>query len=83
MQYQWQARYRFSQVAQFGLQGFGEFGKWNDWNPKRLQSHRIGPAFAGEALVGKHAWKYELSYFIGKVRASPAKTVSVRIQATS
>ncbi|NEX64741.1 hypothetical protein [Noviherbaspirillum galbum] len=82
MQYQWQARYRFSQAAQFGLQGFGELGKWNDWDPQRLQSHRIGPVFAGEAPAGKHAWKYEFAYFIGKVRASPAKTFSMRIQAT-
>ena len=28
--YQWQAKYRWQPIFEFGLQGFGEMGKWND-----------------------------------------------------
>ncbi|TFW09260.1 hypothetical protein E4K72_06795 [Oxalobacteraceae bacterium OM1] len=83
MAYQWQARHRFTRALQFGLQGFGELGTWNDWAPRREQSHRIGPVFAGEVeTAGGHAWKYEIAWFAGKVRAASAQTLSLRLQAT-
>jgi hypothetical protein len=54
LEYQWQLKHRWKHALQFGLQGFGELGKWNNWAPHQEQSHRLGPAiFAAIALDGK------------------------------
>src|SRR5512146_2773045 len=31
LQYQWQAKYRWKPEFEYGLQGLGEVGKWNNW----------------------------------------------------
>lgn len=81
MKYQWQVRHRWRPAFQFGLQGFGEFGEWNDWAPRRQQSHRIGPVIAGAVPLGEtQALKYEFAYLTGKVFATPAKTFVMRVQ---
>ncbi len=59
LNYQWQVKYRWRPQLDFGLQGFGELGKWNDWSPSHEQSHRAGPAVFGKfALGGRHAIVY-------------------------
>lgn len=79
--YQWQVKYRWIDKLQFGVQGFGEMGQWNDWLPREKQSHRAGPVVAGNWLVaGGHEWKYEAAYLIGKNSARNAKSVAMRIQ---
>ena len=79
--YQWQAKYRWIEKLQFGVQGFGEMGQWNDWLPREKQSHRAGPVVAGNwHLAGGHEWKYEAAYLIGKNSARNAKSVAMRIQ---
>ncbi|WLI87468.1 hypothetical protein Q4S45_11990 [Massilia sp. R2A-15] len=79
--YQWQVKYRWIEKLQFGVQGFGEMGKWNDWLPREQQSHRAGPAVFGSwLLAGGHEWKYEAAYLIGKNSARNAKSVAMRIQ---
>jgi hypothetical protein len=45
--YQWQVKYRWRPEFEFGLQGFGDMGPWNDWDPHDEQSHRVGPAIFG------------------------------------
>jgi hypothetical protein len=52
LKYQWQVKYRWNQGLHVGLQGFGEPGKWNDWEPSRQQSHRAGPMTAGTLPIG-------------------------------
>lgn len=79
--YQWQVKYRWIDKLQFGVQGFGEMGKWNDWLPRERQTHRAGPVVAGNwLLAGGHEWKYEAAYLIGKNSARNAKSVAMRIQ---
>lgn len=59
LNYQWQAKYRWTQRFEFGAQGFGELGQWNHWAPASEQSHRLGPAVFGKlALGGPQAIKY-------------------------
>lgn len=50
--YQWQAKYDWKDNLQFGLQGFGELGEWDDWAPRSEQSHRMGPALFGKIDLG-------------------------------
>lgn len=79
--YQWQVKYRWIEKLQFGVQGFGELGEWNNWLPRGQQSHRAGPALFGTwILPGGHAWKYEAAYLIGTNSARNAKSVAMRIQ---
>jgi hypothetical protein len=81
IKYQWQVKYRWIAKLQFGVQGFGEMGEWNDWLPREQQSHRAGPALFGNwELGGGHEWKYEAAYLIGKNSARNAKSVTMRIQ---
>ena len=68
MGYQWQVKYRMQPSFEFGLQGFGEMGEWNDWEHSDEQSHKSGPAVFGKVPVGKHqsiaynaAWLFGLS----------------------
>ena len=59
LNYQWQVKYRWRPLLEFGAQGFGELGQWNHWAPANEQSHRMGPAIFGKyALGGRQAIKY-------------------------
>jgi hypothetical protein len=59
LNYQWQAKYRWHPLFEFGGQGFGELGQWNHWAPANEQTHRLGPAIFGKlALGGRQAIKY-------------------------
>jgi hypothetical protein len=79
--YQWQARYRWEKFLQFGIQGFGELGKWNDWYPSTEQNHRMGPALFGKfSFDQQHAIKYNAAWLAGLSAASPATTLRVQIE---
>jgi hypothetical protein len=84
MKYQWQVKHRWVPAFSFGLQGFGELGDWDDWLPRRKQSHRIGPVVSGtlrtSGVDGAPAWKYEAAWFTGKIGGEHAKTVVLRLQ---
>ncbi|HYD82073.1 MAG TPA: hypothetical protein VEC06_19895 [Paucimonas sp.] len=81
MKYQWQVKRHWRPKLSFGLQGFGELGDWNDWAPRREQSHRIGPAISGSLPVSEtHALKYEAAWFTGKVFANRAKVFVLRLK---
>lgn len=63
MSYQVQAKYEWKENFQFGLQGFGELGPWDDWAPREEQSHRFGPAIFGKTSLGKeHKIEYNAAY---------------------
>lgn len=71
MGYQWQAKYRWQPVFEFGAQGFGEMGKWDDWEKSNAQSHRLGPAVFGKIGLGnKQALKYNAAWLFGTTSAS-------------
>ncbi len=78
--YQWQAKYRWKPEFEFGLQGMGEMGEWNNVDQSNAQNHRIGPAVFGKLAVGqKQAIKYNAALLFGTSQAAPDHTF--RLQA--
>lgn len=79
--YQWQAKYRWQPVLEFGVQGFGEMGKWNDWNNQANQNHRIGPAIFGKfALGNRQAIRYNAAWLLGASTAAPDHTFRMQVE---
>jgi hypothetical protein len=79
--YQWQAKYRWKPVMEFGLQGFGEMGKWNDFEKPSNQNHRIGPAFFGKfALGNRQAIKYNAAWLLGSSPPAPTHTLRLQVE---
>ncbi len=66
LEYAWQSMYRYKPQFEFGIQGFGKFGKIDDFLPSSAQRHQIGPAVQGRLRLGKKAFfAYEAGYQIG------------------
>jgi hypothetical protein len=79
--YQWQVKQRWKSWLEPGVQGFGEVGKWDDWEPVKRQSHRFGPALFGSRDVGAgQTLKYEAAWLVGKNSARTAKSFTMRVQ---
>ena len=65
--YQLQGKYRYRREFEFGVQGFGDLGRWDNWSAARNQGHRFGPAVFGKISLGDHqALKYNAAYLMGK-----------------
>ena len=78
--YQWQVKYRWHPEFEYGLQGFGDVGPWNHWEPHSEQPHIAGPALFGKVRVGqKQVIKYNAGLLFGMTDASPRHTL--RLQA--
>jgi len=81
LKYQWQVKHRYRPAFEFGLQGFGELGAWDNWAPSARQSHRAGPMMSGMwQLNGKQAIKYQLAYLVGSIYSNQGSMLSTRIQ---
>lgn len=81
MGYQWQVKYRLQPTFEFGLQGFGEVGKWNDWAPSDEQNHRFGPAVFGKLALGdKQVLKYNAAWLFGASKAAPDNTFRMQVE---
>jgi len=79
--YQWQVKYRWQPVLEFGAQGFGGMGKWNDWNKQSDQDHRIGPAIFGKYSLGnRQAIRYNAAWLIGASNAAPDHTFRMQVE---
>ncbi len=79
--YQWQAKYRWRPGFEFGLQGFGEVGKWDDWDTHADQQHRLGPAVFGKVGVGKHQFiRYNAAWLVGTTPASYDHSFRVQVE---
>jgi hypothetical protein len=79
--YQWQIKYRWQPVFEYGLQGFGDMGEWNDWNMPADQSHRIGPAIFGKLALGhRQAIRYNAAWLIGTGNAAPDNTFRMQVE---
>jgi len=79
--YQWQIKYRWLRAFEYGLQGFGEMGKWNDWDSHDLQNHRLGPAVFGKLPMGHHqAINYNAAWLIGTTPAAPDHTFRMQAE---
>ena len=79
--YQWQAKYRWQAILEIGMQGFGEMGKWNNWDKQSDQNHRIGPAVFGKlALGGRQAIKYNAAWLFKASDAAPNQTFRMQVE---
>lgn len=81
LEYQWQMKYRWKQSIEVGAQGFGNVGGWDDWAPRKEQSHIAGPALFGRFKLGDHqAIKYNAGLLFGLNQASPKNTLRVQVE---
>lgn len=81
MGYQWQVKYRLQPALEFGLQGLGEVGKWDNWSTSAAQIHRIGPAVFGKfALGNRQAIKYNAAWLFGASTAAPSHTFRTQLE---
>ena len=81
LHYQLQARYRLMREFEFGVQAFGELGKWNHWDAREKQNHRLGPAVFGKIpMGGREAVKYDLAWLLGASKASPDSTLRLQLE---
>jgi hypothetical protein len=79
--YQWQAKYRWLPQFEFGLQGFGEMGKWNDWAPTDERIQKAGPAIFGKLALDNHqAIKYNAAWLLGTSNAAPDHTFRMQVE---
>ncbi|MFZ5523253.1 MAG: hypothetical protein ACOY9D_04095 [Pseudomonadota bacterium] len=79
--YQLQVKYRWQPRLEFGLQSFGEMGKWNDWDKQTDQNHRIGPAIFGKFPLGnRQAVKYNAAWLFGSSNAAPDHTFRMQVE---
>ncbi|HEY6898780.1 MAG TPA: transporter [Rhodocyclaceae bacterium] len=79
--YQWQIKYRWRPEFEFGLQGLGSMGKWDDWDKSRDQIHKVGPAIFGKYKVGEHqAIKYNAALLAGVSEAAPHSTLRFQVE---
>ena len=79
--YQWQAKYRWRQQFEFGFQGFGEMGRWDQWVPESERTHRAGPAVFGKLpLGGRRAIKYNAAWLLGASTAAPNHTFRMQVE---
>lgn len=78
--YQWQVKYRAQPAFEYGLQGFGDVGPWDSWEPKTEQPHIAGPAVFGQLRVGPHQKiNYNAGLLFGLTHGAPRNTL--RLQA--
>lgn len=81
LNYQWQAKYRWKPLLEFGIQSFGAMGKWNDWSQQNQQSKQIGPAIFGKLRLDKQrAIKYNAAWLMAINSASPNHTFRTQIE---
>jgi hypothetical protein len=79
--YQWQAKYRWKPTFEFGLQGFGEVGKWDNWDASDEQNHRIGPAVFGKIGLGdKQKIKYNAALLFGASEVAANHTFRMQVE---
>lgn len=79
--YQWQAKYRWQTVFEFGLQGMGEMGKWNNWDKQSDQNHRAGPAVFGKIPLGnRQAIRYNAAWLLGASNPAPNHTFRLQLE---
>lgn len=79
--YQWQAKYRWLPQFEYGLQGFGEMGKWDQWSSQDERVHKVGPAVFGKLpLGGRQAIRYNAAWLVGASNAAPDNTFRMQVE---
>jgi hypothetical protein len=81
LSYQWQAKYRWKQELEFGLQGFGDVGSFNHWDAVTDASHRMGPAVFGLYKLGnRRAIRYNAAFLVGTSGNAPNQTFRAQVE---
>ena len=81
MRYQAQVKYRNSEKLEWGLQAFGEVGKWNAWDPTTHQSHRLGPALFGKFRTsGSQSIRWNAAFMPGITDGTPTRTLRAQVE---
>ena len=79
--YQWQVKYRWQQALEFGLQGFGDMGRWNNWAAADDQDHRFGPAVFGKFNLGnRQAIVYNAALLFGVTSAAADRIWRLQVE---
>jgi hypothetical protein len=81
MSYELQAKTGIGHGLEAGVQAFGEMGRWNHWDPKDEQVHRVGPAIFGKVKLGegRQQIRWNAGFLWGVTDSSPKD--SFRLQA--
>lgn len=82
LEYQWQAKYRWTPAFEYGIQSFGEVGKWDDWAPSNERGRRTGPAMFGKIPLGqgREAIRYNAAWLIGTTQNVSDHTFRLQIE---
>jgi len=80
--YQWQIKYRLQTEFEFGAQGFGGMGEWDNWvGSKAEEGHSVGPAIFGKFPVGnRQAVKYNAAWLVGTGATTPGHTLRMQLE---
>ncbi|MGE5319230.1 MAG: hypothetical protein ACM3KD_03525 [Hyphomicrobiaceae bacterium] len=79
--YQWQAKYRWKTAFEYGVQGIGEWGPWDKWEPASEQTHKMGPAVFGKLHVGgRQSIRYNAAWLFGVSNAAPDNTFRLQVE---
>ncbi len=79
--YQWQAKYRWLPEFEYGVQGLGEVGKWNNWDSRENQLHSMGPAVFGKLALGNRQFvRYNAAWLFGSSTAAANHTLRMQVE---
>jgi len=80
--YQWQIKYRLQTEFEFGAQGFGGLGEWDNWIGSKLEEgHRVGPAIFGKLPMGnRQVLKYNAAWLIGTGPTTAENTFRMQLE---
>lgn len=77
--YEWQLKWRGDPRFEPGLQGFGTFGRTNDFGHETENS--IGPAFFGQVITGPRSkFKYDAALLFGLNNNTPNTTLRFQVE---
>lgn len=78
---QWRGVYRVAPGWRLGAEGFSEVGRWNDWLPRRRQSHRAGPALLATLWdEGADTVTLNAAYLFGKTYGQRGNMLTMQLQ---
>ena len=79
--YQWQVKYRWSRALEYGFQGIGGMGQWNNWSRQSNEAHMAGPAVMGRVLLGgRNVIQYNTAWLFGVSRNAPRNTFRLQVE---
>lgn len=80
--YQWQVKYRLQPEFEFGAQGLGSMGEWDNWiNSKAEEGRSVGPAIFGKVPVGsRQAVKYNAAWLLGSGANTNEHTFRMQVE---